>query len=47
LLSGRIQQELAQILDELRASDGELPFVERLRMRALGWAQISGIALET
>jgi signal transduction histidine kinase len=47
LLSGRIQQELAQILDELRASDSALPFIERLRMRALGWAQISGIALET
>jgi signal transduction histidine kinase len=46
LLSGQIQQELAQILDELRASDSALPFVERLRMRALGWAQISGIALD-
>ena len=35
LLSGQIQQELAQILDELRASDSALPFVERLRMRGL------------
>jgi len=46
LLSGQIQQELAQILDELRASDSALPFVERLRMRALGWAQVSGIILD-
>ena len=44
-LSGQIQQELVQILDELRASDAALPFVERLRMRAFGWAQASGIEL--
>jgi len=44
-LSGQIQQELAQILDELRASDAALPFVERLRLRATGWAQTSGIDL--
>ncbi len=46
MLSGQIQLELAQILDELRASDSALPFVERLRMRALGWVQVSGIALD-
>ena len=45
-LSQQIQQELAQILDELRASDVALPFAERLRMRALEWAQVSGIALD-
>jgi len=44
-LSGQIQQELAQILDELRASDAALPFVERLHLRASGWAQASGIDL--
>jgi signal transduction histidine kinase len=44
-LSGQIQQELAQILDELRASDAALPFVERLRLRASGWSQTSGIEL--
>jgi signal transduction histidine kinase len=41
-----MQQELAQILDELRASDTALPFAERLRARALEWAQISGIAVD-
>jgi signal transduction histidine kinase len=46
-LSSQIQQELAQILDELRASDSALPFAERLRQRALGWSQVSGIALAT
>jgi two-component system, NarL family, sensor histidine kinase LiaS len=45
-LSQQMQQELAQILDELRASDSALPFAERLRARALEWAQVSGIALE-
>lgn len=42
-LSQQIQQELAQILDELRASDAGLPFAERLRMRVLEWAHVSGI----
>jgi len=46
-LSQQIQQELAQILDELRASDAALPFAQRLRMRALEWAQVSGMALDT
>jgi signal transduction histidine kinase len=45
-LSQQIQHELVQILDELRSSDAELPFIERLRMRALDWAQSSGMALE-
>jgi signal transduction histidine kinase len=45
-LSQQMQQELAQILDELRASDAALPFAERLRARALEWAQVSGIALD-
>jgi signal transduction histidine kinase len=41
-LGQQIQQELAQILDELRASDGAMPFVARLRARAQEWAQLSG-----
>ena len=45
-LSQQIQHELVQILDELRSSDSALPLAERLRMRALEWAQVSGIALE-
>ena len=45
-LSQQIQQELAHILDELRASDSELPFAERLRVRAQEWAQISGVLLD-
>jgi signal transduction histidine kinase len=44
-ISGSIQQELAQILDEMRASDAALPFAERLRLRATGWSQVSGIEL--
>jgi two-component system, NarL family, sensor histidine kinase LiaS len=43
-LTQQIQQELAQILDELRASDTELPFTERLRARAVEWSHTSGIA---
>jgi signal transduction histidine kinase len=46
-MSGQIQQELAHILDELRASDSALPFVERLRLRAFEWAQVGGIELAT
>lgn len=42
-LTQQIQQELAQILDEMRASDVELPFAERLRTRANEWAHTSGI----
>jgi len=45
-LSQQIQHELVQILDELRSSDAELPFVERLRMRAMDWAQSSGMTLD-
>ena len=45
-LSQQIQQELVQILDELRESDTALPLSEQLRVRALDWAQVSGVALE-
>ena len=45
-LSQQIQQELVQILDELRASDAAAPLSERLRQRALEWAQVSGIILD-
>lgn len=43
-LTQQIQQELAQILDELRASDTELPFTERVRARAIDWSHTSGLA---
>ena len=42
-LSQQIQQELAQILDELRASDTDLPLIERLRQRAIEWSHTSGL----
>ena len=42
-LTQQIQQELAQILDELRASDTDLPFAERLRARAIEWSHTSGL----
>jgi signal transduction histidine kinase len=45
-LSQQIQQELAQILDELRSSDAELPLAVRLRARAREWAATSGVALD-
>lgn len=45
-LSQQIQQELAQILDELRTSDAELPLATRLRTRSREWAASSGVALE-
>jgi signal transduction histidine kinase len=44
-LTQQIQQELAQIIDEMRASDAELPFAERLRLRAVEWSHTSGMAL--
>lgn len=44
-LTQQIQQELAQILDEMRASDAQLPLAERLRSRADEWAHTSGVAL--
>lgn len=44
-LTQQIQQELAEILEEMRASDAELPFAERLRTRANEWAHTSGMAL--
>jgi signal transduction histidine kinase len=43
-LTQQIQQELAQILDELRASDTDLPFTERVRARAIDWSHTSGLA---
>ena len=43
-LTQQIQQELAQILDELRASDTDLPFIERVRARAIDWSHTSGLA---
>lgn len=42
----QIQQELSQILDELRASDADLPFSERLRSRVVEWSHLSGIATD-
>jgi signal transduction histidine kinase len=42
-LTQQIQQELAQILDELRASDTELPLNERVRQRAIEWSHTSGL----
>ncbi|MCE7951914.1 MAG: sensor histidine kinase [Xanthomonadales bacterium PRO7] len=45
-LSQQIQRELALLLDELRAGDAELPFVERVRARAQTWSQSSGITLD-
>jgi signal transduction histidine kinase len=42
-LTHQIQQELAQILDEMQASDTELPFAERVRVRASDWAHTSGV----
>ncbi|MGA9333580.1 MAG: sensor histidine kinase [Rudaea sp.] len=45
-LSQQMQQDLAHILDELRAPDGDTPFVERLRLRAQQWAQASHMPLE-
>lgn len=44
-LTQQIQQELGQILDEMRASDAELPLAERVRTRANEWAHTSGMAL--
>jgi signal transduction histidine kinase len=45
-LTQQIQQELAQILDEMRASDAELPLAERLRTRANEWSHTSGATLD-
>jgi signal transduction histidine kinase len=44
-LGQQIQQELAQILDELRA-DAAMPLTERLRARVREWAQLSGLQLD-
>jgi signal transduction histidine kinase len=40
-LTRQIQEELGQILDELRPKDSELPFAERIRMRANDWSHTS------
>ena len=45
-LSRQIQQDLAQILEELRSSDADLPFAQRLRERAQDWEKLSHIALD-
>ncbi|MBO9663199.1 sensor histidine kinase [Dokdonella sp.] len=42
-LTQQIQQELGQILDELRSDAAELPLAERLRARAIDWSHSSGI----
>lgn len=42
-LTQQIQQELGQILDELRSDVADLPFAERLRARAIEWSHTSGI----
>ncbi len=46
MLCHQIQHELAHILDEMRASDAQLPLAQRLRMRAEQWSQGSGVSLE-
>lgn len=45
-LSQHIQQDLAQILEELRPADADLPFAQRLSERAQDWAHLSHVALE-
>lgn len=45
-LSQQIQQDLAQILEELRPPDADLPFDQRLSVRAQDWAQLSHVELE-
>lgn len=42
-LTQQIQQELGQILDELRSDVADLPFAERLRARAIEWSHTSAI----
>lgn len=44
-LTQQIQQELGQILDEMRASDTDLPIAERVRTRANEWSHTSGATL--
>ena len=45
-ISRQMQQDLAHILDELRAPDADLPFIERLRSRAQNWAQASSLSMD-
>ncbi|WP_300616562.1 sensor histidine kinase [Dokdonella sp.] len=42
-LTQQIQQELGQILDEMRSDGADLPFVEHLRARAIDWSHTSGL----
>lgn len=42
-LTQQIQRELGELLDEMRASDADLPLVERLRSRANDWSHTSGM----
>lgn len=42
-LTHQIQQELAQILEEMHPGDTDLPFAERLRERANDWSHASGL----
>jgi signal transduction histidine kinase len=44
-LSQQIQQELAQIIDEMRVSDNQLPFAERVRSRAIEWSHTSNMGV--
>ena len=44
-LTRQIQQELGQIIDEMRVSDTDLPLAERVRTRADEWAHTSGTTL--
>lgn len=42
-LTQQIQQELGQILDEMRSDSADLPFAERVRARAIDWSHTSGL----
>lgn len=44
-LTQQIQRELGELLDEMRASDADLPLVERVRSRANDWSHTSGMAV--
>lgn len=42
-LTHQIQQELAQVLEEMHGDGSDLPFAERLRERANDWSHTSGL----
>lgn len=44
-LTQQIQRELGELLDEMRASDADLPLVERVRSRANDWSHTSGMSV--